>query len=690
MGLRKEITLTIKDYNIKLDKDIKFYRNDTIDLCFSILEYGIEVENSIVRSKLMPINTLNAYMYIETPEGTDYVDVTEIDENRVIFKLGTKYSQFVGVGKMQIVIIDNDGCRVTLPSFPFEIKESINSNIGVETPSLGTENGGIIFDEFGHIINPTKISELKEVETLPSNSYAMIIDEEGNKKIKVDTMLDGKIDKVEGLSLVSDTEIARLASVDNYDDAEIRSSLTILESRINSLGEGDGYATKSDLDGKVDKIDGHSLVANTEIEKLAKIDKIPTRLSDLDNNILVTLCENAEVDSGNILGYDKLNNIIVPNGDIEVTLELMNANGIETLTFETSDFTEVKDNTWNIVNYDENGDLIEYAVYIANNIEEQKIILEIYYGTDWDTVMVIKATIKQWQKEVKITSSDVDNVGYESLIRVPSAIEHLAQGKTEGLPTMIYNRLAFGRRNMLRFSEYTVEDMSQTPFIGGIYGKVSTQSSIYGKAINITHTYAEGGINSKGVMLNVTKNKYYSVYFGEQATHSIMGLVVTITDAEGRIIFEHTVNRVPSFGGLHTFISSTETIYVLFAIDRNITNARQIGLYDGMICICDTQEFNNHMNLVYYDNEIEYTPTSDYNPTTKKYVDDLLSNANIDVDLSDYYSKAEVDSLLSDMARQIEELSNTVANLQSQTVVLSQTDYEQLENKDANTLYFIR
>ena len=239
MGLRKEITLTIKDYNIKLDKDIKFYRNDTIDLCFSILEYGIEVENSIVRSKLMPINTLNAYMYIETPEGTDYVDVTEIDENRVIFKLGTKYSQFVGVGKMQIVIIDNDGCRVTLPSFPFEIKESINSNIGVETPSFGTENGGIIFDEFGHIINPTKISELKEVETLPSNSYAMIIDEEGNKKIKVDTMLDGKIDKVEGLSLVSDTEIARLASVDNYDDAEIRSSLAILESRINSLGEGD-------------------------------------------------------------------------------------------------------------------------------------------------------------------------------------------------------------------------------------------------------------------------------------------------------------------------------------------------------------------------------------------------------------------------------------------------------------------
>ena len=45
MGLSKEIVLTVKDYEIKLNKDIKFYENDTIDLCFSILEYGIEVRH---------------------------------------------------------------------------------------------------------------------------------------------------------------------------------------------------------------------------------------------------------------------------------------------------------------------------------------------------------------------------------------------------------------------------------------------------------------------------------------------------------------------------------------------------------------------------------------------------------------------------------------------------------------------
>ena len=128
MGLSKEIILTVKDYEVKLNRDIKFYENDTIDLCFSILEYGIEVKDGVAVNKLMPINALKSYMLIETPQGVDYAESTKVENNRVIFNLGNKYSQFIGIGRMQIVIKDNDGCRITLPEFPFEIRESINSN----------------------------------------------------------------------------------------------------------------------------------------------------------------------------------------------------------------------------------------------------------------------------------------------------------------------------------------------------------------------------------------------------------------------------------------------------------------------------------------------------------------------------------------------------------------------------------
>ena len=191
MGLSKNITLTIKDYEIKLDKEIKFYENDTIDLCFSILEYGIEVKDGISINKLMPIQALRSYMLIETPHGIDYAESTKIEDNKIVFNLGTKYSQFVGIGRMQIVVKDSDGCRVTLPEFEFEIKESINMNWDRESfDFLATEDDSIIIDEFGRKIHMSKISDMPESENLSEESYAMIIDEEGNKRFKVRAIAD--------------------------------------------------------------------------------------------------------------------------------------------------------------------------------------------------------------------------------------------------------------------------------------------------------------------------------------------------------------------------------------------------------------------------------------------------------------------------------------------------------------------
>ena len=184
MGLSKEIILTVKNYEVNLDKNIKFYENDTIDLCFSILEYGIEVKDGVTVNKLMPINALKAYMLIETPQGVDYAESTIIEDNRVVFNLGDKYSQFIGIGKMQIVIKDSDGCRVTLPEFPFEIRESINSDWDRDITVLSTEASEIIVDEFGREIALKKISEMEEANTLPINSYSLVLDNDKNKKIK--------------------------------------------------------------------------------------------------------------------------------------------------------------------------------------------------------------------------------------------------------------------------------------------------------------------------------------------------------------------------------------------------------------------------------------------------------------------------------------------------------------------------
>lgn len=47
--------------------------------------------------------------------------------------------------------------------------------------------------------------------------------------------IEGKVSKQTGYSLVSDNEIERLSTVDNYDDAEILSSIANIQSQINSI-----------------------------------------------------------------------------------------------------------------------------------------------------------------------------------------------------------------------------------------------------------------------------------------------------------------------------------------------------------------------------------------------------------------------------------------------------------------------
>ena len=51
---------------------------------------------------------------------------------------------------------------------------------------------------------------------------------------KIKTLLSGKVDKVDGKSLISDTEITRLASVSNYDDTSVKSSIATNATNINN------------------------------------------------------------------------------------------------------------------------------------------------------------------------------------------------------------------------------------------------------------------------------------------------------------------------------------------------------------------------------------------------------------------------------------------------------------------------
>lgn len=79
---------------------------------------------------------------------------------------------------------------------------------------------GSTYDEYVWLANEQRFEMIGTTEVDLSNYY---------EKTQTDALLDKKVDKVDGKSLISDTEIERLSKVFNYDDSEISASITNLQ-----------------------------------------------------------------------------------------------------------------------------------------------------------------------------------------------------------------------------------------------------------------------------------------------------------------------------------------------------------------------------------------------------------------------------------------------------------------------------
>ena len=125
MALSKKVTLTIDGYTVKLSSGLKFYQNDQIHLIFEIVENTIIIKDGVASRAILPINPLKAKLFFETPDGVDSVESAEVVDNMVVFHLKSVHTQYVGISKMQLQLMDEECCRLTLPEFEFEIKKSI-------------------------------------------------------------------------------------------------------------------------------------------------------------------------------------------------------------------------------------------------------------------------------------------------------------------------------------------------------------------------------------------------------------------------------------------------------------------------------------------------------------------------------------------------------------------------------------
>lgn len=159
MSLSKETTLTIKNYSIKLSNPLNFYVNDSLKLVFIIKKMEIINANNIntISADYFPLDGLTAQLIIENSLGTDSIEATIIEGNKMSFIFTNKYTRYPGTGKMQIRLTDKDGCELKLPVFRYRVKRTINENLDNTIPetimrTLTTEDNKLLLSEDGKIL----------------------------------------------------------------------------------------------------------------------------------------------------------------------------------------------------------------------------------------------------------------------------------------------------------------------------------------------------------------------------------------------------------------------------------------------------------------------------------------------------------------------------------------------------------
>lgn len=208
MSLTKKVYLTISGYDIKLSDNLTFYQKDQLKLIFYINEYGIDYENNATARALMPVNPLNAILFIENPDGVDSVSSAKIEDNAVTFYLDSTHTQYVGVSRMQLRLFDQDGCAITLPHFTFEIRENIygSGDIRFQNVVMVDQTGTVILTEDNDMLDvgdvltmgteiayPQVTKTIKELPIkhgLDGTEKLIVEDNEATKQAPLGTIVD--------------------------------------------------------------------------------------------------------------------------------------------------------------------------------------------------------------------------------------------------------------------------------------------------------------------------------------------------------------------------------------------------------------------------------------------------------------------------------------------------------------------
>lgn len=268
-----ELTVTDKAVDVIIPTGA-LASKDKVEKADLAAELGAEIDNKVVKEEgksLVADSEITKLASVST--GANKVEASETNGNikidgveTVVYTHPEKHAIDDVTGLQDALDAKVNVADYNTDKATFALKTEVESAIG----SVHTHANKAELD---------KISD-GDVEKWNAEIGAKALAEAAAVKTEVETALAGKVDKVEGKSLISDSEITRLAGVNNYDDTQVKADIA---------KKADTETMTTELGKKVDKVEGYSLVADTEIARLADVDNyddtaLAARVKTLEDN----------------------------------------------------------------------------------------------------------------------------------------------------------------------------------------------------------------------------------------------------------------------------------------------------------------------------------------------------------------------------------------------------------------------
>ena len=258
-------------------------------------------------------------------------------------------------------------------------------------------------------------------------------------------------------------------------------------------------------------------------------------------------------------------------------------------------------------------------------------------NSDWSAIQnLTNFKIYQIDYDNKIESGKINSVSYNKIIDTPNAIKLLENRRTIAIDREKYydlftNNLININDKDLNLSPFTSETLTDNRIFDSTEGNTSVKTTHF----YINNIYNENDNHGKGFKINFYDvlglsdgEKFDNVFI---AWTSLLNCKITIVDPNLEIIKTFDLSSYSDYE--HRIFDNSNKIkkgdyYILFA--KTVDNFTAFDLNDLIIYTPDLDAkfgMKNYRKFISSDNKVKYEPVEDYNPATKKYVDEGLNSA---------------------------------------------------------------